>query len=519
MFHNRAQLDQRLHRRLKRLVVVTVVVVMLGGPSLLALVAFNGHHQEALAGAADDLLETQQLSIAASAHAAAVRSYVRTADVSLLADRAAATRAFETALDDLRTRAPSAELDRIAKLRDRAEAAFGTVLASADGVAAWERDAVPATRALREAVEARLGDERARFADTRTTELAQSHHAFQLSVGLVAMCLLGLALAASILVRTGKLLFVEQRAEQDHNLRSLLEQIPVGVLVANRDGTPAYANTCARTLLELANATDLDAAIGDVRARMFELGTERTCTLERLPLNVALAGRAVEANDVELRRTDGERMPLHICAAPIRDRSGHITHAVSAFQDVRELLKMGGRDALTGLVNRTALEQRFARERMLAERGGRSLCVAVIDLDRFKAVNDTYGHPAGDRVLRETARVVAACLRRTDIVARWGGEEFVVVLPDTTADGAARAMDKALEVVRELGFVGSDGARFNVTFSAGVAEVGVAESLEAAVARADVQLYRAKLAGRNRVFAAVPGDAGRVDAGAPAHRS
>ncbi|MGE0388194.1 MAG: diguanylate cyclase [Gammaproteobacteria bacterium] len=155
-------------------------------------------------------------------------------------------------------------------------------------------------------------------------------------------------------------------------------------------------------------------------------------------------------------------------------------------------------DALTGLPNRRALDQRLAAEHARWLRHGGSLCVAILDLDHFKRVNDTYGHPAGDKVLSSVAELCRTRLRAGDFLARAGGEEFVLILPQTGLDGARAATDTLRREVERCRFH-YRGTPVPVTFSIGLAELEPGESPVAALERADRQLYRAKAAGRNRV--------------------
>jgi diguanylate cyclase (GGDEF)-like protein len=205
-----------------------------------------------------------------------------------------------------------------------------------------------------------------------------------------------------------------------------------------------------------------------------------------------------ESTDIEVRRDD-EVVPLHVVAAPVHDARGDLMYAVAGFQDVRELQRLAMRDSLTGLPNRAAISQIYAREQAVSTRARRPFAIALVDFDRFKAINDTHGHAVGDDVLRRTAAAVVGSLRRSDAVARWGGEELVVLLPNTDANGAGHALEKSLASVRALAFVGHAGATFSITFSAGAVAATQGESLEDAVTRADVLLYEAKRAGRNRV--------------------
>lgn len=155
-------------------------------------------------------------------------------------------------------------------------------------------------------------------------------------------------------------------------------------------------------------------------------------------------------------------------------------------------------DSLTGLLNHAALKQRLITERSRAIRQTEAFCLAMIDLDLFKGINDTYGHLAGDRVLKTLADLLKRRLRQTDIIGRVGGEEFAVVLPHTAGEAAMPLLDtlrQAFSGVRHY----ADGREFTTTLSCGIVEFRRGESAEALSARADQALYKAKEAGRNRV--------------------
>lgn len=163
-------------------------------------------------------------------------------------------------------------------------------------------------------------------------------------------------------------------------------------------------------------------------------------------------------------------------------------------------LRESRRDHLTGLPNRAAFREAYARNLSLAGRRGEAVSAAILDLDRFKLINDTYGHAAGDEVLRRAASVLTGALRKSDLLARWGGEEFVALFPNTALEGAGMAIRKALEALSGQEFRAPGGRTFHVTFSAGVTEVSPAWSVEEAVAEADRYLYLAKAQGRNCVL-------------------
>ncbi len=155
-------------------------------------------------------------------------------------------------------------------------------------------------------------------------------------------------------------------------------------------------------------------------------------------------------------------------------------------------------DALTGLYNRHAGEQAIAREAARSRRAASSLSLALLDLDNFKQVNDLHGHEAGDRVISEVGRILRATFRASDLAIRWGGDEFLILLPDVGVRGAAAFAERTRMQVEALSFSGVG----RVTLSAGVVEVGKRENPMAALRRADTNLYDAKAAGRNRVTSA-----------------
>jgi diguanylate cyclase (GGDEF)-like protein len=158
-------------------------------------------------------------------------------------------------------------------------------------------------------------------------------------------------------------------------------------------------------------------------------------------------------------------------------------------------------DELTGLLNRRYIMRSLNEELARAQRVGIPCAVAIIDLDFFKRINDQFGHPVGDEVLRTFAITLSANVRAIDRLGRYGGEEFLLILPDTPCDQAVRTLDRLRSIVSEVDWTTLSGM-MNVTMSAGVSEVRREDSAEDILARADAALYRAKDAGRNQVIAA-----------------
>ena len=164
----------------------------------------------------------------------------------------------------------------------------------------------------------------------------------------------------------------------------------------------------------------------------------------------------------------------------------------------RRLARQALTDDLTGLANRRHGAHQLDREIALGVRHGRLLALARVDVDHFKAINDTHGHQAGDQVLAEVARRLAGAVRGGDELARWGGDEFVAILPGTDRAGALRAAERLRAAVAEAP-VDAAGGALDVTVSIGWAH-WAGDTPDDLLARADRSLYRAKDAGRNTVF-------------------
>jgi diguanylate cyclase (GGDEF)-like protein len=190
-------------------------------------------------------------------------------------------------------------------------------------------------------------------------------------------------------------------------------------------------------------------------------------------------------------------------AVGIEKRPDDLTLLARSFDAMRmRLAEQIGTDPLTGCLNRRALETRLRTEWRQAKRRGTTVATLAIDLDHFKQVNDTRGHPFGDVVLQELAGIFKSTARDTDAVARLGGDEFVIVLPDTGWQGALTFAERVRRKVEEFSFGGATG-NMGLTISVGVAIARGTDPIspEMLLQEADRSLYKAKSGGRNRIFA------------------
>jgi diguanylate cyclase len=174
---------------------------------------------------------------------------------------------------------------------------------------------------------------------------------------------------------------------------------------------------------------------------------------------------------------------------------------VKLHQELDRVSAQARHDPLTGALNRAGLEESIVKEVSTVRRKDTPLCMAMLDIDNFKKINDTLGHDTGDKALAHLATVARECMRPQDTLARYGGEEFVILLPDTPLDKGIEAMTRLQrELTKKFFMAGSE--KLLITFSAGVAQLTAEESGADAIKRADQAMYLAKRAGKNRVVGA-----------------
>jgi two-component system, cell cycle response regulator len=189
----------------------------------------------------------------------------------------------------------------------------------------------------------------------------------------------------------------------------------------------------------------------------------------------------------------------HVLGKPV-DADILVASVASKLRRAAEIRRESRHDALTGLPNRSAFAEAYERAVALARRNEERITVAILDLDHFKSINDRFGHGQGDEVLRRVAHAAGDTLRRSDMLARWGGEEFVVLLPGTDVLGAEHALTNIQHRLKEMEWRTPRGEQFDVTFSAGVADGSSGAPLQEVIARADYYLYLAKANGRDRII-------------------
>ena len=199
-----------------------------------------------------------------------------------------------------------------------------------------------------------------------------------------------------------------------------------------------------------------------------------------------------------------EYMQQSSTMGPLRNENNSIQYIYITVQDVTEiaiyeqkLLELNTKDGLTGIYNRRYLEVRLKEEFERHKRYSRPFSLIMFDIDYFKTINDKYGHPCGDFVIKSLSAQISTLIRKTDIFARYGGEEFCCLLPESNLDNAMQLGEKLRKVVANHNY-NYDDASFNVTISLGIAELQANDTSSSLIEKADNALYEAKNRGRNK---------------------
>jgi two-component system, cell cycle response regulator len=211
--------------------------------------------------------------------------------------------------------------------------------------------------------------------------------------------------------------------------------------------------------------------------------------------------RVVRALDLGINDFISRPVERNELAARVRTQIRRNRYALELRESVNNTMALAVTDELTGLYNRRYFDRHFSVMLGKAQEQGRDMALMILDIDHFKSVNDGYGHDAGDLVLREFSARIKRNIRGVDLACRLGGEEFVVLMPDTDKSQAEAVAERVRQAIAERGFEVGSARSLSVTVSAGVALIESAiDTAEMLLKRADVALYRAKREGRNRVI-------------------
>ncbi|HRP28036.1 MAG TPA: diguanylate cyclase [Burkholderiaceae bacterium] len=341
-----------------------------------------------------------------------------------------------------------------------------------------------------------------------------------ITVGLYAVCVLLLAFQ----VRVGV---------ADPDVVSMLVTILVaGTLLFYVPVRMSRRLALSPSLLAMAQAV---FAIGCIVAAYAAIGPARASTLAILVVVLvfcafaltprqshamsALAVALLGATMVAMNRLQPDRYPASqelvnfVIAASMLAAVTFLTGRLSLLRDklkaqhaelaqaLARIQEMATRDDLTLLTNRRHMNELLAYEKERHDRKGRALSIALLDIDWFKRVNDAHGHAAGDNVLRDFAQQALGAVRATDVLARWGGEEFLLMLPDTEPQAAAMVLERMRARIAAHAFSTGE-SPLRISFSGGLTSARKGETIAAMIARSDAALYAAKAGGRDRIVSA-----------------
>jgi len=292
--------------------------------------------------------------------------------------------------------------------------------------------------------------------------------------------------------------------------KTIVDHLADGVYYVDRSRSILYWNEGARRLTGYAAQDVVGRRCNDGILAHVDGGGEELCVAV-CPLVASIRDDAPRDVEVWLRHRDGHRVPVRVRTAPIHDSQGRVSGAVEIFDDAtglidaREEAAAASRDALTdaltGLPNRRQLDLSLAGRLENHDRYGWRFALLMVDIDHFKAVNDEHGHDAGDAALSTVASTIAGGLRKGDMAARWGGEEFVI-LANAGDDAAPRELAERIRALVASSVVRYGGEEIVVRVSIGVAMAERGDEARDLLARADGALYRAKSGGRDRVVMA-----------------
>lgn len=285
----------------------------------------------------------------------------------------------------------------------------------------------------------------------------------------------------------------------------LLDRVSDGIYFVSRDRHITYWNAGAQQITGYSADDVVGRSCAEGILRHVNDAGRQLC-LHGCPLAGVMTDGKPRAAEVYLHHEDGHRVPVTVRSEAIRDETGAIIGAAEVFTsrrptdpvDEKRRQDDASLDPVTGLAARRIGELRLDSLVRAATEGTRSLGVLFVDADHFKDVNDTFGHRTGDEVLRMLGRSLANGLRREDVVVRWGGEEFLALLPGVGAKSLERGAERVRMLV-ENSWIQQADAQVRVTVSVGATMATASDTAQSVVDRADRLMYASKRAGRNRV--------------------
>ncbi len=299
----------------------------------------------------------------------------------------------------------------------------------------------------------------------------------------------------------------KSEASGEEIYKDVLDNVREGVYITDRHKTITYWNKGA----ELITGYSRDEVLGsscrfNILVHIDDHG-KRLCD-EGCPLTASLEKGEIVDAEAYLHHKEGHRLPVHLRTAPVYGASGDIVGACEVFSDIsskvtsanmiKELKRLAMLDPLTNLANRRYVEESLQKRLEAVKTSGMYVGVIFYDVDHFKNINDTYGHDLGDLVLKMVSNTLAKSARGPDLVGRWGGEEFVEIIPNVTEERLQTIAERNRMLIEASDLDLAEGD-IRVTASLGATTINNEDTLHSLLKRADSLMYESKRAGRNCV--------------------
>ncbi|MEN6408548.1 MAG: diguanylate cyclase [Anaerolineaceae bacterium] len=294
----------------------------------------------------------------------------------------------------------------------------------------------------------------------------------------------------------------------EKRLRRILDHLYDGVYVVNLKRQIQLWNRASEEISGFSASEVLGKCCADNILQHVDAEGNSLCSA-MCPLAKTMADGQPRENEVYLRHKSGHRVPVHVRVTPLLDDAGAIIGAVEIFNDntsqiafrrrLEEITNIAMKDPLTGLTNRRYMELEISRH--LAQYQRKEIGefgVLFIDLDNFKGINDTFGHEAGDLVLKMVSQTLANSLRQRDLLGRWGGDEFIAIIDGVDTEQLAVIANRAC-VLTSTTWQSFNGVPCSPTISIGVTLVHPGDTQDCLLRRADEAMYQSKKAGRNQI--------------------
>lgn len=289
--------------------------------------------------------------------------------------------------------------------------------------------------------------------------------------------------------------------------KSWLDNLFDAAYVVDKDRRIIYWNRTAEELTGFSESEVFGTRCSDDILNHIDMIGVNLCK-SGCPLHETLCDGQKREAVVFLRHKEGHRMLVHVRISPVRNETKEIIGAIEVFSAypknihiIKELERQKREsmsDPLLGIGNRRYAEMMFRVRQVESQMSGNMFGFIFMDIDRFKFVNDTYGHSVGDKVLLMVSRTVANLLRHLDLFCRWGGDEFVIYLPDVHTKEGLRAVAERIRNFVQSSFIVLDGTKLSVSVSLGATLINANDTMESAIERADLLMYESKAKGGNQ---------------------